>query len=531
MTGAELRASILQAAVQGRLATQDPTDEPASVLLERIREERRALVKAKKAKAPKGGESVITRYPDGTVWEQRGNGATVEITDEIPFDIPEGWEWARLGCVFDMQAGKNISAASISPVEDGSHPYRCYGGNGLRGYVAEPNRSGDYPLIGRQGALCGNIKRATGEFYATEHAVVVSLFGGMDVAWACRFLDALNLNQYATATAQPGLSVAKIGETFIPVPPLAEQRRIVAKLDELMLLVERYDRLDRERTELNAGIEGAMRASVLQAAVQGRLTEREPDDESASELLERIREERLALVKAKKAKVQKGGESRIWRANDGTVWEQRGKGKAADITDEVPFDIPEGWEWARLDGLAWFGGGHTPSTADKSNFEENGILWVTSKDMKRDYIDSTQITLSETGAAKLERYQPGTILMVTRSGILRRLLPVAMLVEEATVNQDQKAIVPFDNEMSRWLLAYFKASDYRIRTEFGKAGTTVESVVFDRVKTMLVPVPPLADQRRIVAKLDEMLPKVERLGELASKNGTLAALVDEHFGR
>ena len=159
------------------------------------------------------------------------------IDDELPFEIPKNWCWCKIGTVFTLQAGKNIQAAEIheNPFPDS---YPCYGGNGIRGYVASSNRTGDYPIIGRQGALCGNINRATGEFYATEHAVCVETYSQISVAWACLFLTALNLNQYATATAQPGLAVANINEVYIPLPPLAEQHRIVQRIEELLPLVK-----------------------------------------------------------------------------------------------------------------------------------------------------------------------------------------------------------------------------------------------------------------------------------------------------
>lgn len=118
--------------------------------------------------------------------------------------------------------------------------YFCYGGNGIRGYVDSYNRDGDFPIIGRQGALCGNINRATGKFYATEHAVCVDTYADTNISWACLFLTALNLNQYATATAQPGLAVANINEVLIPVPPLPEQRKIVEKTASLMGNLRRF---------------------------------------------------------------------------------------------------------------------------------------------------------------------------------------------------------------------------------------------------------------------------------------------------
>ena len=158
------------------------------------------------------------------------------IDDEIPFEIPSNWCWARIGTLFNLQAGKNIQASEIQ-----DHPteklYPCYGGNGIRGYVTNYNHEGDYPLIGRQGALCGNINRATGKFYATEHAVAVTTFSNVDVSWCCLFLKALNLNQYATATAQPGLAVSNIVDVLIPLPPLKEQRRIVKRTDELTPII------------------------------------------------------------------------------------------------------------------------------------------------------------------------------------------------------------------------------------------------------------------------------------------------------
>ena len=229
-----LKKSILQEAVQGKLVPQDPADEPASILLERIRAEKEQLIKAGKIKRDKH-ESVIFRR-DNSHYEKL-DGIERCIDDELPFEIPESWEWCRIGTLFSLQAGKNISSAAIKEIEFAGS-VKCYGGNGVRGYVSEANHHGDYPIIGRQGALCGNINRATGDFYATEHAVCVDTFGGTDISWACLFLEALNLNQYATATAQPGLAVANINMVWIPLPPLNEQLRIVAKVDEAFPIIK-----------------------------------------------------------------------------------------------------------------------------------------------------------------------------------------------------------------------------------------------------------------------------------------------------
>ncbi|MBA5245066.1 restriction endonuclease subunit S [Corynebacterium haemomassiliense] len=207
-----IERAILQAATSGKLTDQRPDDGTAEELLETIRTERRQLEK------------------EGKIRKQKPL-PPVDKMDE-PFDLPDSWVWSRLGRVFNMQAGKNVAVGNISEVGE----YPCYGGNGIRGYVADYNRDGTYPLIGRQGALCGNINVASGRFFATEHAVVVETFGHTSSTWAAIALEQLNLNQYATATAQPGLSVEKLKVVPVPVPPVDEQERIAAKLDRALPL-------------------------------------------------------------------------------------------------------------------------------------------------------------------------------------------------------------------------------------------------------------------------------------------------------
>ena len=215
----DMKKSILQQAIQGKLVEQRAEEGTAQELYAQIQAEKQRLIKEGKLKKEK---------------------PLPEITEEEkPFEIPEGWMWVRLGQIFNLQAGKNITAANIYDEPSEKHKYLCYGGNGVRGYVSSFNREGNFALIGRQGALCGNINIANGQFYATEHAVVVDHYNLTDVLWGARFLKALNLNQYATATAQPGLAVSNIIKVLIPLPPLAEQKRIVEKLEELLAMCER----------------------------------------------------------------------------------------------------------------------------------------------------------------------------------------------------------------------------------------------------------------------------------------------------
>jgi type I restriction enzyme S subunit len=215
----DMKKSILQYAIQGKLVEQIAEEGTAEELYQQIQAEKQKLITEGKIKKEK---------PLPEIKE-----------DEIPFDIPENWKWCRIGQIFNLQAGKNITSSNIYEVTSDEHPYLCYGGNGIRGFTEAYNREGHYPLIGRQGALCGNINLANGKFYATEHAVVVDHFDLCNVLWCVYFLRALNLNQYATATAQPGLAVANIVKVLIPLPPLAEQHRIVAKIEELLPYCDR----------------------------------------------------------------------------------------------------------------------------------------------------------------------------------------------------------------------------------------------------------------------------------------------------
>jgi len=225
-----LRKKILESAIRGELVPQNPEDEPASKLLERIAEERERLIREKKIKKPKSTSRIFRR--DGHFYESVNGAEPTCIDEEIPFEIPDSWEWSRIGAIFTLQAGKNISANAIKEINSGEM-YPCFGGNGCRGYVSVFNREGNYPIIGRQGALCGNVNKVSGRFYATEHAVCVETLCNVNVDLCCHFLKALDLNRYATSTAQPGLAVSTINDVLIPVPPVSEQARIARAIEKI----------------------------------------------------------------------------------------------------------------------------------------------------------------------------------------------------------------------------------------------------------------------------------------------------------
>ena len=204
--------------------------------------------------------------------------------EHINFALPKNWQLSTLGEVFYMHAGKNIVASEISSNADETYRYKCIGGNGLRGYVQQFNTEGSFPIIGRQGALCGNINYVEGRFYATEHAVVVDTFCKTNVKWAFYFLIKLNLNQYATATAQPGLSVNTICDVQIPLPPLTEQQRIVAEIERWFALI---DTVEQGKADLQTAIKQT-KSKILDLAIHGKLVPQDPNDEPVSELLKRI---------------------------------------------------------------------------------------------------------------------------------------------------------------------------------------------------------------------------------------------------
>ena len=246
-----------------------------------------------------------------------------------------------------MQAGKNISASVISKEKSLLHQYKCIGGNGLRGYVKDYNTEGFYSIVGRQGALCGCLHIEKGKFYATEHAVIVDSWGIISPVFMYYILTALNLNQYSTATAQPGLSVAKIITTIFPLPPLAEQQRIVAKIEELMPLVEQYDKAQSELNKLNTNIREQLKKSVLQYAIEGKLVAQCEEDGTAEDLLQEIQTEKQRLYAEGKLKQKDLTHSTIFQGEDNKYYEQIGK-EIVDITEEIPYELPNGWSFCRL---------------------------------------------------------------------------------------------------------------------------------------------------------------------------------------
>ena len=284
---------------------------------------------------------------------------------------------------------------------------------------------------------------------------------------------------------------------LIPLPPIMEQKRIIDKLHELTTPLLDYGVAEQKVTDLNANFPEALKKSILQEAVQGKLVPQDPSDEPAEALLERIRAEKQRLIKEGKIKKDKH-ESVIFR-RDNSHYEKHGSEEVC-IDDEIPFEIPENWAWARLSSFGVFSSGKTPSMSNPQ-FWNGNIPWVTSKDMKRPVITDSEMHISELAASSMQLYPAGTLLLVARSGILKRLLPLCKLGIDSTINQDIKAFSLYDIELSEWLFYGIKAFEPYILKELVKSVTTVESLKFDEFLAMLIPVPPLSEQRRIIAAI------------------------------
>lgn len=420
------------------------------------------------------------------------------IDDEIPFEIPQGWEWCRLKHMCSMQAGKNISASEIYDEKSVLHLYRCVGGNGLRGFTNTFNAEGHFAIIGRQGALCGCLNMESGKFYATEHAVVVNGFGIIPSLFIYYFFTALNLNQYATATAQPGLAVSNIVEVFIPLPPLPEQLRIVSKIEKLLPLVKTYEQAQNGLNELNASLNEQLRKSILQEAIQGKLVPQIAEEGTAEKLLTEISEEKERLIKEGKLKKSALTDSIIFKGDDNKYYEQVNK-KCLDITEQIPFEIPENWVWVRMGQIGNWGAGSTPQRGD-ANYYNGKILWLKTGELNNGIVYDTEekVTQKAFQDCSLRMNKIGDVLIAMYGATIGKL---AIVGKELTTNQACCGCTPY--LIYNWYLFYFLMAS---RDSFIKKGEGGAQPNISRVKLVehLIPLPPLKEQYRIVTQIEKL---------------------------
>ena len=382
-----------------------------------------------------------------------------------PFELPKGWEWTTLGDLFSLQAGKNIAAKEIYPEFSEIYKYPCFGGNGIRGFVSNFNRNGDFPIIGRQGALCGNVNLAIGDFYATEHAVVVERFSDTDLMWTYYVLIALNLNQYATATAQPGLAVNVINDVIVPVPPFQEQCRISKAVTRLFSLI---NEIEHGKQKLQGTIKQT-KSKVLDLAIHGKLVPQDLNDKPANELLKRINP------------------------------------KAEIISDNGHYQkLPEGWCLTK--GKYIF----NQMKSSKPTGEVFRYIDIDAIDNKQQIIRNIKILKVANAPSRASRFtQKGDVVFSLVRPYLRN---IAMVMEDDCIASTGFYVChPTKVLLSKYCF-YLMNSGYVVDglNNFMK-GDNSPSINKADIDNWVYPLPPLTEQKLIVAKIEELFTQLDTI--------------------
>ena len=501
MTAQQLKNSILQMAVQGKLVPQDPNDEPASVLLERIRAEKERLIKEKKIKREKN-PSVIFKGADNLPYEKIGD--EVHPLD-IPFDIPESWEWIRFKDLVDYSMGKTPPRKETEYWSNGTFPWvsiadlvadgtvtatkEC-----VNSFAAENTFKGK---ISKAGTLLMSFKLTVGKVSilgidAFHNEAIISIYPFVDtdkITTMFLFATLPLLSQSGdTKSAIKGntLNSDSLDALLIPLPPIREQKRISDKLHELTSPLLDYAVAEQKVTDLNAKFPEALKKSILQEAVQGKLVPQDPSDEPAEDLLERIRAEKQRLIKEGKIKKDKH-ESVILR-RDNSHYEKL-DGVERCIDDELPFEIPENWCWVRF------------GTALVNRDAERIPLSVAQREKlqkKFDYYGASGVI------DKVDRYlfdKPLLLIGEDGANLLLRSKPVAFIASgQYWVNNHAHVIDAVAGVDLRYIALFINATNLAPYV----TGTAQPKMNQEKLNSILVPLPPTAEQRRIVSAFEEI---------------------------
>ncbi|MDY4169117.1 MAG: restriction endonuclease subunit S, partial [[Ruminococcus] gnavus] len=296
MTGQQLKNSILQMAVQGKLVPQDPNDEPASVLLARIRKEKEELIKAGKIKKEKN-PSYIFRGADNLPYEKVGKNEPVCIADEVPFEIPESWEWVKITDVFQTVMGQSPRGDSVSNLKNGMefHQGKVFFGEK---YISTSDQTTVSPTkIAEPDSILLCVRAPVGKVNITNRTLCIGRglcalkpLGGINIDFAFHLLEAYEniFVKQATGTTFVAITGEVVKNQIVPLPPLSEQARIVSKIKELFPLLSQYQNAEIANKKLLKDFPALLKKSILQEAVQGKLVPQDPTDEPAPILLERI---------------------------------------------------------------------------------------------------------------------------------------------------------------------------------------------------------------------------------------------------
>ena len=535
MTAQQLKNSILQMAVQGKLVPQDPNDEPASVLLQRIKVEKHELIKAGKIKKDKKSSEIFrgaTHNLPYAFCEQIGKEIR-DISDEIPFEIPDFWEWVRCSVLGAIIRGSGIKRTetvdSGLPCVRYGELYTTYNISFTKTVSFIPKELfeqckqisyGDViftltgenkPDIAKTIAYLGNSPVAVGGdlAYWTHH--------GMNPLYLVYFMSSpyaigrkVNL---ATGDIIVHISGDKVGSFLIPVPPLAEQNRIVAKINELEPIIQEYHSKEKAVSTLNTTFPEALKKSILQEAVQGKLVPQDPDDEPASVLLERIRAEKQALIKA--GKIKKSKHESVIVTRDKIPYEII-DGKERCIADEVPFELPEGWALIRLNDIGIYRKGPFGSSLTKSMFVPKGAdtvkVYEQKNAIKKDHTLGDYYITRQYYEDKMQGFtvSAGDII-VSCAGTIGETYVMPDNIELGIINQALMRMTIFAPIDIDYFLMYF---DYVLKNSARESskGSAIKNIPpFEIFKQLLLPLPPLAEQKRIVAKIEELMQYCDKL--------------------
>ena len=489
-----LRQKILDLAIRGKLVPQDPNDEPAEVLLERIREQKQQMLKEGKLKKKDiKNDTIIFKGEDNLHYEKFADGTVKCIEDEIPFELPEGWEWARLQYIISLSSGKTIKVRQLT--DEGDFP--VYGGNGINGMYSDYNVEPKTIVIGRVGYYCGSVYKTISKAWVTDNALIATIKEPniFDIDFLVSTLTYLNLGTTSVSTAQPVVSGKGILPLIVPIPPKKEQNRILRQLNKITPLLDAIENSQKETLSLIANT----KSKILDLAIRGKLVPQDPNDEPASVLLERMRAEKEELIKQGKIKRDKR-ESVILKGDDNSYYEKLPDGKINCIDKQLPFELPDGWKWCNLSMIGTTNIGLTYRPAD---IDTQGIIVLRSCNIVNDEINLTDLVRVRTSIRENQFVQKDDILICARNGS-RSLVGKCALIPEL----DEK--VSFGAFMAVYRTPYFKYIVHFLRSNFFRSvfdssnSTAINQLTQDMLKRAVVPLPPLAEQLRMVDKITEL---------------------------
>ena len=513
MNGKQLKNSILQWAIQGKLVPQDPNDEPASVLLEKIRQEKERLIKEKKIKRDKNA-SIIFRGEDNSYYEKvLATGEVKCIDEEIPFEIPSSWCWTRIGNIFAHSSGKQQSSSN----KGAGTPRKfittsnLYWGRFALDNVKVMNftdeeiktcsaTKGDL-LVCEGGAGYGRSAIWDKDYDIClqnhVHRLRPCINGICEYVYYLIYLLKESNNLASVGTAMPGLSANRLKGLLVPLPPLAEQQRIVSKLQELEPFIERYGKSEEALGELNATINDLLKKSILQEAIQGKLVPQTESEGTAAELLQQIKQEKQRLVKEGKLKKSALSDSVIYKGDDNRYWEKIGK-ETRCIDDEIPFEIPSSWSWIR---------GKHAFLPMESIKPKNDFIYidVDAVNNKLNIIDKPKMILAGNAPSRATRkLHKNDVLFSMVRPYLKNVALVPDEFEEAVASTGFYVITPSVGYHPQFLL-HLMLSNYVVDglNSFMK-GDNSPSINNCHIENYLYPLPPLAEQQRIVAQIEKL---------------------------